>query len=280
MSEAANGEVFAKPLLSVRDLKVAFKIEKQLKEVVHGVSFDVYPGETVAIVGESGSGKTMAGRALLRLIRPPGRISADRMVFDGQDLLAASERDMRALRGKRIGVLCGGVGSEREVSLRTGRGIAEALRRQGFEVVEIDPQPPRLDQRRAVERRRAHELRRHGQQQRRRPAQPQADPPQNKGHTRPRQRQSGNLPLPRPERDAAAGQLAQQDGVGSKKRQQHTSHGDRQRRIARRQPPHRGHGDRHPNPRQGDQRRRPTRGGVEGHQQKVKAAFGQNVVSR
>lgn len=53
--------------------------------------------------------------------------------------------ELEALRGKRIGVLCGGVGSEREVSLRTGRGIAEALRRQGFEVVEIDPQPPQLD---------------------------------------------------------------------------------------------------------------------------------------
>jgi len=79
---------------------------KRLLEVDNlRVTFDTETRERLGIVGESGSGKTMAGRALLRLIRPPGRISADRMVFDGQDLLAASERDMRALRGKRIGMV-------------------------------------------------------------------------------------------------------------------------------------------------------------------------------
>jgi D-alanine-D-alanine ligase len=53
--------------------------------------------------------------------------------------------DLELLRGKRIGVLCGGVGSEREVSQRTGRGIAAALRRQRFDAVEVDPQPPSLE---------------------------------------------------------------------------------------------------------------------------------------
>jgi peptide/nickel transport system ATP-binding protein len=94
----------AKRLLEVDNLRVTFDTETGPVHAVRGVSFSL-GRERLGIVGESGSGKTMAGRALLRLIRPPGRISADRMVFDGQDLLAASERDMRALRGKRIGMV-------------------------------------------------------------------------------------------------------------------------------------------------------------------------------
>jgi hypothetical protein len=97
-----------------------------------------------------------------------------------------------------------------------------------------EAQPARLDQRRAIERRCADELRRdHSQQQRRRPAQPQANHPQEESHTRPRQRQGRYLPLPRPKRDAAARQLAQQNGIGGEKSQQRAGHGDRQRRVAR-----------------------------------------------
>ena len=91
-------------LLDVRNLRVTFDTETGPVEAVRGVSFTLGL-ERLGIVGESGSGKTMTGRAVLRLIRPPGRIAADRMVFDGQDLIKASERDMRALRGKRIGMV-------------------------------------------------------------------------------------------------------------------------------------------------------------------------------
>ena len=91
-------------LLDVKNLRVTFDTETGPVEAVRGVSFTLNR-ERLGIVGESGSGKTMTGRAVLRLIRPPGRIQADRMVFDGQDLIGASERDMRALRGKRIGMV-------------------------------------------------------------------------------------------------------------------------------------------------------------------------------
>ena len=91
-------------LLEVKNLAVTFDTETGPVEAVRGVSFSL-GRERLGIVGESGSGKTMTGRAVLRLIRAPGRIMADRMVFDGQDLMAASERDMRALRGKRIGMV-------------------------------------------------------------------------------------------------------------------------------------------------------------------------------
>jgi peptide/nickel transport system ATP-binding protein len=91
-------------LLDVQNLRVTFDTETGPVEAVRGVSFSL-GRERLGIVGESGSGKTMTGRAVLRLIRPPGRIEADRMVFDGQDLIGASEKDMRALRGKRIGMV-------------------------------------------------------------------------------------------------------------------------------------------------------------------------------
>ena len=83
-------------LLSVQNLRVSFDTEAGLVEAVRGVSFDL-GRERLGIVGESGSGKTMTGRSVLRLIRPPGRIEADAMHFDGTDLMAASEAEMRAL---------------------------------------------------------------------------------------------------------------------------------------------------------------------------------------
>ena len=72
---AGNEEQTMKPVLSVRDLKVAFNVDKKLKEVVHGVNFDVYPGETVAIVGESGSGKSTTMHAVMNLLPGTGRIT-------------------------------------------------------------------------------------------------------------------------------------------------------------------------------------------------------------
>ena len=61
--------------------------------------------EKLGIVGESGSGKSMTGRAILRLVGPPGRAQADRLVFDGIDLQRQSERQMRAIRGRRISMV-------------------------------------------------------------------------------------------------------------------------------------------------------------------------------
>src|SRR3989338_9161306 len=90
--------------LSVKNLRVTFDTEAGRVEAVRGVYFDL-GRERLGIVGESGSGKTMTGRAVLRLIRPPGKIEADQMMFDGVDLMKASEREMRALRGPRIAMV-------------------------------------------------------------------------------------------------------------------------------------------------------------------------------
>jgi len=91
-------------LLEVENLRVAFDTESGPVEAVRGISFGV-DRERVAIVGESGSGKSVTGRSILRLVRPPGRVEADTMRFDGQDLLALSERRMRAIRGQRIAMV-------------------------------------------------------------------------------------------------------------------------------------------------------------------------------
>lgn len=114
-------------LLDIKNLRVTFDTETGPVEAVRGVSFSL-GRERLGIVGESGSGKTMTGRAVLRLIRPPGRIAADAMTFDGQDLLAASERDMRALRGKRIGMIMQDPKFSLNPVMTVGRQLTEGLR--------------------------------------------------------------------------------------------------------------------------------------------------------
>ncbi len=116
-------------LLDVQNLRVTFDTETGPVEAVRGVSFSL-GRERLGIVGESGSGKTMTGRAVLRLIRPPGRIQADRMVFDGQDLMTASERDMRALRGKRIGMVMQDPKYSLNPVMTVGDQLTEGLRRR------------------------------------------------------------------------------------------------------------------------------------------------------
>ena len=91
-------------LLSVKNLRVTFHTEAGPVEAVRGVSFDL-GRERLGIVGESGSGKTITGRSVLRLIRPPGRIEADAMSFDGHDILNATEAEMRELRGPRMAMV-------------------------------------------------------------------------------------------------------------------------------------------------------------------------------
>lgn len=91
-------------LLSVRNLRVSFPTRQGIAEVVRGISFDL-GRERLGVVGESGSGKSMTGRAILGLVRPPGRVTADRLDLDGQSILNLSERRMRRIRGNRISMV-------------------------------------------------------------------------------------------------------------------------------------------------------------------------------
>ena len=96
----------AEPLLRVHDLRTWFYTEGGIAKAVDGVSFEVGAGEIVGLVGESGSGKSVTALSLLRLVQPPGRIEpGSRILFEGRDLVALSEHDMRAVRGARISMV-------------------------------------------------------------------------------------------------------------------------------------------------------------------------------
>ena len=113
-------------LLDIQNLRVTFPTPRGPVEVVKGVSFTL-GRERLGIVGESGSGKSMTGRAILRLIRPPGVVTADRMVFDGAELSTLSERQMRAIRGARISMVMQDPKFSLNPVMTIGSQIAEAL---------------------------------------------------------------------------------------------------------------------------------------------------------
>ncbi|SMF21205.1 peptide/nickel transport system ATP-binding protein [Xaviernesmea oryzae] len=113
-------------LLRVENLKVSYRSGKTYNTVVEGVSFNL-GRERLGIVGESGSGKSTIGRALLKLL-PTARIEATRMDFGGTDLLAASERQMLAIRGRRISMILQDPKFSLNPVHRVGDQIAEAYR--------------------------------------------------------------------------------------------------------------------------------------------------------
>jgi peptide/nickel transport system ATP-binding protein len=92
------------PLLSVRDLSVGFRTDDGLVQAVNGISFDLHAGETLAVVGESGSGKSVAAMAVMRLLPSYAHIEGT-ITFDGKDLLALSDREMRHLQGNDIAMI-------------------------------------------------------------------------------------------------------------------------------------------------------------------------------
>ena len=98
-------------------------------EAVRGVSFDL-GRERLGVVGESGSGKSMTGRAILGLVRPPGKVTASRMEFEGKSILNLPERQMRAVRGRRISMVMQDPKFSLNPVMRVGDQIVEAYRQQ------------------------------------------------------------------------------------------------------------------------------------------------------
>lgn len=91
-------------LLDVENLWVKFPSRHGVFDAVRGVSFTL-GRERLGIVGESGSGKSLTGRSILRLIRPPGIMTADQITLEGEDLMQKSVKEMRAVRGQRISMV-------------------------------------------------------------------------------------------------------------------------------------------------------------------------------
>ena len=115
-------------LLSVESLQTHFGMIDGVVRAVEGLSFTINAGETVAIVGESGCGKSVTSMSILRLIpTPPGKI-AGRILFQGRDLLACSDAEMRAIRGKDISMIFQEPMTSLNPVLTIGRQIGESLR--------------------------------------------------------------------------------------------------------------------------------------------------------
>ncbi len=96
----------AERVLELDDLTVRFRLKRGELTAVDGVSFAVERGQTFGLVGESGSGKSVTARAIMRLVpTPPGQIPRGTIRFEGRDVLALSDAEMRALRGRRIAMV-------------------------------------------------------------------------------------------------------------------------------------------------------------------------------
>ena len=113
-------------LLDVENLRVSFPTRSGRFEAVRGISFSL-GRERLGIVGESGSGKSMTGRALLRLIRKPGEVTADRMEMGGTDLRTASEKQMRRIRGRHASMIMQDPKFSLNPVMTVGQQITEAL---------------------------------------------------------------------------------------------------------------------------------------------------------
>jgi len=115
-------------LLSVKNLNVVFEIRQGDVHAVNEVSFDLEVGETLGLVGESGSGKSVTNLALMGLIpSPPGVVSADQVIFGGQDLLQLSDKEMRRIRGKEIAMIFQDPMTSLNPLLTVGRQLSEVL---------------------------------------------------------------------------------------------------------------------------------------------------------
>jgi len=119
------------PLLYVEDLSVEFKTRDGVVRVLDSVSFDVRRGETVGIVGESGSGKSVTAFSILGILAPSARVTGGRALFDGVDLLAASEKERSRYRGREISVVFQNARTALNPIRPVGRQLADVVLRHG-----------------------------------------------------------------------------------------------------------------------------------------------------
>jgi oligopeptide/dipeptide ABC transporter ATP-binding protein len=118
----------AAPLLSVRDLRVGFVTEAGRVQAVDGVSFDLAPGEVLAIVGESGSGKSVTAQTIIGLTRSHNSRIEGVVDLHGTNLVAAPESGLRKVRGERIGMVFQDPMTSFNPVYRIGKQIVEAIR--------------------------------------------------------------------------------------------------------------------------------------------------------
>ncbi len=142
-------------ILEVKDLHVSFHTYAGEVKAVRGVNFHVNRGEAVAIVGESGCGKSVTAQSLMKLIpMPPGEIKSGQIIFNGQDIVKKSNKEMESIRGKEIGMIFQDPMTSLNPTMTVGNQIMEGLikhqkmaksaaRQRAIELLEIVgiPQP-------------------------------------------------------------------------------------------------------------------------------------------
>ena len=124
----------AEPLLQINNLTIHFFTDLGIVKAVDGVDLHINRGETVGLAGESGSGKSVLARSILRLIQPPGKIVDGEILFEGENLLAKTEGEMRKIRGGAIAMAFQDPLTTLNPVLRVGPQIAEAVQLHGVRV--------------------------------------------------------------------------------------------------------------------------------------------------
>ncbi|MDL2408173.1 ABC transporter ATP-binding protein [Rhizobium calliandrae] len=124
---AQQTNIDANPVLSVSNLTTSFLADGEWRTVVKNISFDVMPGETVAIVGESGSGKSVTSLSIMRLLARDGSRIEGSIKINGRDILSLSDNEMRKVRGKDVAMIFQEPMTSLNPIFTIGRQISEAL---------------------------------------------------------------------------------------------------------------------------------------------------------
>ena len=115
--------------LSIRDLTIHYASGKRTVRAVNGISFDIEKGKTLGLVGETGAGKTTTALGILNLIpKPPGKIVSGEIIFEGEDLLKKSKKEMRKIRGNNISMIFQDPMTSLDPVVTVGDQIAEVIR--------------------------------------------------------------------------------------------------------------------------------------------------------
>lgn len=115
--------------LSIRDLTIHYASGKRTVRAVNGISFDIEKGKTLGLVGETGAGKTTTALGILNLIpKPPGKIVSGEIIFEGEDLLKKSKKEIRKIRGNKISMIFQDPMTSLDPVVTVGDQIAEVIR--------------------------------------------------------------------------------------------------------------------------------------------------------
>ena len=127
-SATRSASVGDKPLLEMKDVKIAFTSTTGTVEAVRGINMTIYPGQSVAIVGESGSGKSTAAMSILGLLPGTGKVTGGQILFDGKDVTHLNDKQWQELRGSDIGLVPQDPMSNLNPVWRIGTQIGESLK--------------------------------------------------------------------------------------------------------------------------------------------------------